>query len=576
MKPEEFRHELNDLHRRLAILGARGGTANEFLQELQTAGEELRVADEELRQQNEALAAACEAAEAERRRYQDLFDFAPDAYLVTDAEGTIREANQAAARLFNVPTDFLLGKPLIVFVAEAQRSEFRAQLGDVVRRGSRQGWDLLLCPRAGQPFDAAATVAVTRGDGRRSLGLRWSLRDITPRKRAEQELRTLNAELEQRVQARTAELAEADRRKDQFLATLAHELRNPLAPVRNALELLELPGADAETRAWARQMLRRQVGHMTRLIDDLLDLTRVGRGLIQLHRESVELATLVRRAVENVQPLVDARRHRLTVALPPEPLRLHADPTRLEQVLSNLLINAAKYTEPGGRIEVSAVAEGDTAVVRVRDTGIGIAADFLPRIFDVFAQGVPSSGQSQGGLGIGLTLVRRLVELHGGTVEAHSEGVGRGSELIVRLPRTAADTESAAMPTNRPAQEPGARLRRVLVVEDDPDCAESLKELLRLWGHDVVLAHNGAEALRAAAEHRPEIVLVDLGLPGMDGYEVARRLRAEVGLVQVPLIALTGYVRAGDQQRSEEAGFREHLAKPVDPDYLRRFLDNLD
>jgi PAS domain S-box-containing protein len=380
-------------------------------------------------------------------------------------------------------------------------------------------------------------------------------------------------ELEAAAQRRAEEMAEEDRRKDEFLAMLSHELRNPLAPIQSAVQVLRLSGQTESSRQWAQDVLDRQVQHLTRLVDDLLDVSRITRGKVQLHRESVDLATVLARAVEAGRPLIEARRHQLNISLPNGRVLLDADPVRLTQVVANLLHNAAKYTEAGGQIWLTAATDAGEAVIRVRDSGIGIAPEMLPRVFDLFAQAERSLDRSQGGLGIGLTLVRRLVDLHGGTVEAHSAGLNQGSEFIVRLPLGSSpgrhDGESPQ--TDRV---PGAptQPRRVLVVDDNVDAAESLAMVLRMMGHQARTAHNGQAALAAAQEFQPQVALLDIGLPGMDGYEIARRFRRQPGLGQALLVALTGYGQEDDRRRSREAGFDHHLVKPVDLDALQQLL----
>ncbi len=368
-------------------------------------------------------------------------------------------------------------------------------------------------------------------------------------------------------------LKEADRRKDEFLALLGHELRNPLAPISNALHVLKLPGADAAITGRAREMMERQVEHMVRLVDDLLDVSRIMRGKVQLRREPVELATAVARAVETSQPVIDAEGHRLTVSLPPEPLWVHGDLVRLAQVVSNLVNNAAKYTERGGQISLAAVREVDEAVLRVRDTGIGIAPELLPRLFDMFFQAERRTKDSQGGLGIGLSLVRGLVELHGGSVEARSAGPGQGSEFVVRLPLLERDERSSDR-RNRSGQESEGKLapRRVLVVDDNVDAADSLAMLLRLQGQEVAVAYDGPSALAKAEADPPAIAFLDLGMPRMDGYELARAFRARPALKGVLLVALTGWGQPEDRQRTREAGFDHHLVKPVEADALHRLF----
>jgi PAS domain S-box-containing protein len=369
------------------------------------------------------------------------------------------------------------------------------------------------------------------------------------------------------------ELREADRRKDEFLAMLAHELRNPLAPLRNALHVLQMPGASPEVAARARGMMERQVEHLVRLVDDLLDVSRIMRGRVELRQEAVELSAAVARAVETSQPVIDTEGHRLAVSVAPEPLWVHGDLVRLAQVVSNLLNNAAKYTERGGRIWLTAGREGAEAVVRVRDTGIGIARDVLPRVFDLFVQSDQSLDRSRGGMGIGLTLVRSITERHGGTVAAHSGGPGQGSEFVVRLPLLReGDGRGAAGATGEPGAAAAHQPLRLLVVDDNADAADSLAMLLRLHGHRVAVAHDGPTGLARAAAEPPDAALLDLGMPGMDGLELARQFRADPALRGVVLVALTGWGQDADRRRSREAGFDDHLVKPVEPDALRKLL----
>jgi PAS domain S-box-containing protein len=365
-------------------------------------------------------------------------------------------------------------------------------------------------------------------------------------------------------------LHEADRRKNEFLATLAHELRNPLAPLRNGLGLLRLVGDDPSGREQALSMMDRQLRQMVRLIDDLLDVSRITRNRLELRREPVELDTVVRTAVEATRAFVESCGHELSVALPAEPVYLHADLTRLAQVLTNLLTNAAKYTNRGGHVRLSAAREAEQVVLSVRDDGIGIPADHLPRLFEMFSQAAPALERSQGGLGIGLALVRGLVEMHGGSVEARSEGPGRGSELVVRLPVLAgAPARPAPAGEDRPTARPACR---ALVVDDNRDNADSLALMLRQRGDEAQTAYDGLEALEAAGRSRPDVVLLDIGLPRMNGYEVARRLRAQPWGRQLVLIAITGWGQEEDRARAREAGFDHHLTKPVDFPDLERLL----
>jgi len=375
------------------------------------------------------------------------------------------------------------------------------------------------------------------------------------------------------------DLREADRRKDEFLATLAHEIRNPLAPIRNALQIMRLAGTSGPIMEQARTMMERQLTQMVRLVDDLLDVSRITRGKIELRKERVELAAVVASAVETSRPLIEASGHELTVTLPPEPIPLDADLTRLAQVFSNLLNNAARYTEQGGHIWLTAeLASGgrqppDEVVVKVRDTGLGIPADMLPKIFEMFTQVDRSLERSQGGLGIGLTLVKRLVEMHGGSVEARSDGPGQGSEFTVRLPAAAASAPHQPQPPRDEAVKTAAPARRrVLVVDDNKDSADSLSMMLRITGMEVRTAYDGLEAVAAAAAFNPDVVFLDIGLPKLNGYEAARRIREQPWGKDMVLVAVTGWGQEVDRRRSQEAGFNAHMVKPVDPAALQQML----
>ncbi|MEO6192565.1 MAG: ATP-binding protein [Thermoanaerobaculia bacterium] len=369
-----------------------------------------------------------------------------------------------------------------------------------------------------------------------------------------------------------AALKEAGHRKDEFLAVLAHELRNPLAPIRSAVQILRHEGTPTAALCSAREVIDRQVGQMTHLIDDLLDVSRISHGRIELRRERVELAEVVRSALEATGPLIESSGHRLDVALPPEPILLEGDPTRLSQIFSNLLNNAAKYTERGGQIRLAAEQAGHHVRVRVTDSGIGISPAHLPNLFKMFTQGEHSIERAQGGLGIGLALARSLVEMHGGTIEAFSAGPGSGSEFVVRLP-VAVEAPRA----EKPAPAAGSTARadaalRVLVVDDNQDAADSLSALLELMGHEVRTAYDGLEAVAAAGAFAPDLVLLDIGLPKLNGYEAARRIREQPGGRDINLIAVTGWGQDEDQRRSREAGFNLHITKPLDPAILERLL----
>jgi len=367
-------------------------------------------------------------------------------------------------------------------------------------------------------------------------------------------------------------LKEADRRKDEFLATLAHELRNPLAPIRNSIELLRREDGNADLIGQARKIMERQLGLMVRLVDDLLDISRITRGKIQLRKERVELATVVQSAVEECRPLIEAQSHELTVTLPPDPICLEADPIRLGQVVANLLTNAAKYTEKGGRLWLTAERQGGEVMVSVRDTGIGIAAEHLPHIFEMFSQLTPALERSHGGLGIGLALVKGLVELHEGTVEARSPGPGKGSEFIVRLPVATTSVPPRQEPSVDGEKSRVGPKRRILIADDVRDTVDSLAMMLRLAGHELQTAYDGLEAVQTAATFRPDVVLLDIGLPKMNGYEAAGHIRAQPWGKGTVLIAITGWGQDEDKRRAMEAGFDHHLTKPVEPAALEKLL----
>lgn len=400
------------------------------------------------------------------------------------------------------------------------------------------------------------------------------LDEVAERRRAEERLLELNATLEERVTNRTEALQEADRRKDEFLATLAHELRNPLAPVRNAIQLLQLQGPATPELQWAKDVIERQMQTMTRLIDDLMDMSRISQGKIELKREFVELSKVLQVAVESSRPLIEECNHLLTVKLPSDPVVVSGDFTRLSQVFLNLLNNAAKYMEPGGRIEITAEQQAGDVIVVVRDNGIGIPAANLPSIFEMFSQVESALSRSRGGLGIGLYLARRLVTKHGGELSARSEGPGEGSEFIVRLP-IAEHHETPANQEINDMNVPSSNFR-ILVVDDNQDAAMTAKLLLQVMGNTVRMAHDGDEAIAAAEEFRPDVVLCDIGLPQKNGYEVARAIREQPWGKRMILIAVTGWGQEDDKLKSQEAGFDRHMVKPVEPLSLMKVIAELD
>jgi PAS domain S-box-containing protein len=531
----------------LAISEFRFGTSRYYTGIVRDITERKR-AEEELRRAEE--------------RMRSVLDHVVDGIITIDERGHIESFNPAAEKLFGYRAAEVVGENVKLLMPEPYRAEHDGYVQNYLRTGQARiigiGREVVGRRKDGGTFPMELAVSEFHiGQRRYFTGI---VRDITERKRLEDQLRQ-----------RVAELAAADRQKNEFLAMLGHELRNPLAPMSNALYLLKHSHADGALLEQAEGMIERQLQHLVRLVDDLLDVSRIIRGTIELRRERIDLAAAVRRAMETAQPVVDANGHVVEAALPGRPVHVMGDLIRLAQVIANLLTNAAKYSTRPGRITVRLAREGAEAVVAVRDEGEGIPPELLPRVFDLFVQGGHTLARSQGGLGIGLTLVRRLVQMHGGRVSAVSRGEGLGSEFCVRLPALPELEAPGGEPQARQPEAPS--VRRVLVVDDNQDAANSMARVLEFFGHEVYCAYDGPAALAAAAEQLPEVVVLDIGLPGMDGYEVARRLRADARFARIPLIAVTGYGQEEDRARSREAGFDEHLAKPADPDVLRRLID---
>jgi signal transduction histidine kinase/CheY-like chemotaxis protein len=431
-------------------------------------------------------------------------------------------------------------------------------LGRILRGERTHHYETVRRRKDGTLVEISLSVSPLRDAHGKVVGASKIARDISERKRAERAL------------------LEADRQKNEFLATLAHELRNPLAPIRNSLNILSLTHGDDPAAARVQAMMDRQVHHMERLVDDLLEISRISAGKIELRLEPVEIASVIRNAVETSKPRIDAGGHQLVVTLPPEPLTVEGDPVRLAQVVANLLNNSAKYTEPGGQIWLTVSRQGGQVSISVRDTGIGISADLLPHVLEMFTQADRDKRRPQDGLGIGLALVKRFVELHGGGVEAKSDGEGRGSEFIIRLPLSQKQLSiQPDVPKIAPHQRFSSR-QRILVVDDNQDAASSLALLLKLLGSDVETARNGRSALRALEIFRPSVVLLDLGMPDMSGYEVAHRMRDMPQFQGVTLVALTGWGQEEDRQRTREAGFDHHLVKPVNLDALQVLLSDVE
>jgi PAS domain S-box-containing protein len=398
------------------------------------------------------------------------------------------------------------------------------------------------------------------------IGVIGVSRDISERRVARERLQSaLNS-----AESASAALREADLRKDEFLAMLAHELRGPLAPLRNMVEILKRKTENVDVVRSAAGMMERQLGQLVRLVDDLIDVSRITRGQIELRKETVDLSSIILQSVEACRPLAEASNHELEVSLWPRPIRLHGDPVRLTQVFSNILNNACKYTEPGGKIRLSSEARDGEVIVTVRDSGIGIDPAQIGVIFELFAQIDRTLERTQSGLGIGLTLVKRLAELHGGNVSAHSQGLGTGTEVNVRLPTIQAAQESLA--ARRVADDQAGTRRRFLVVDDNEDSASSLAMLLSIDGHEVQVAHDGIAAVEAAESFGPDVVLLDIGLPRLNGYEACRRIRSQVSGASIVIIALTGWGQEEDRRKSREAGFDHHMIKPIDYDALKDWL----
>ena len=498
------------------------------------------------------------AAREREERLRLLIDHASDyAMIMTDPEGRIVEWLGGAERITGWIEDEVRGKPAdIIFTPEDRRDGAPQREMAGARQNGRaedKRWHLR---RDGSRFFGDGVMA-SLWDGRGELrGFGKVVRDVTERKLAEEAARR------------------AEQHKDDFIALLAHELRNPLAPIRNGLEVIRLAPGDRDTVSHAQAMMQRQLGHMVRLIDDLLDVSRISRNKMELRREPVSLQDIVANAVETSQPVIDAARHQLEVRLPAEPVVLDADITRMAQVLSNLLANSAKYTNAGGRIVLQAQVDEADVVFSVSDNGVGIEPAMLPHVFEMFSQAGAALERSRGGLGIGLALVRGLVEMHGGHVSAWSEGLDRGSTFTVRLPlapRQPAGSGAAALQ----APVPHARSGRVLVADDNEDAAASLARVLTLLGNEVRTARDGLEAIAMAETFHPEIVLMDVAMPRMNGYEATRRLRAQPGGDALIIVALTGWGLDADRERSREAGCDGHLVKPVSLLEMEAMLDQL-
>lgn len=513
--------------------------------------------------------------------YRVLFETLNEGALTVGSDGTVLYSNHQFAGLVGRRLQNVLGTPFQSFVAPSDHEVFRMLLDKGLGRCSKGELRLM------QPDGTVVPVLISFNALRiEPIGTTCTVvvADLTELKRVQAALAEVNDALEERVEQRTAalkaevaerqrlteQLEEANHRKNEFLAMLGHELRNPLAPVMNAVEMIRLRGSDIPEIERARVVIERQIRHMARLVDDLLDVSRITRGVVELRRERVDLTAIVESALNSCRTMFEVSQHELTVSLPVEPCWLEGDTTRLEQVVVNLISNATKYTPPRGHIWVALEQHGDWAELCVRDNGRGIPAEKLPHIFELFTQVDTTIDRSMGGLGIGLTVVRNLVQLHGGTVMASSSGPNRGSEFLVRLPLLPlAHPPHFAFPAAT-CEETGTL--RVLIVEDNVDSAETLAELIEIWGHDARIAHHGSAAISLAVDYLPDVVLLDIGLPGISGYEVARLLRQQPDLEETLLVALTGYGQEEDRRKALSAGFDVHLTKPVNPDQLQRIL----
>jgi PAS domain S-box-containing protein len=484
-------------------------------------------------------------------RYRRLFQTAKDGILILDATtGKIVDANPFMCGLLCYEHAEFLGKELWQIGLFRDKQENQVAYRELREKGYIRYEHLPLRTKSGREVHVEFVSNVYRVKNQQTV--QCNIRDIGERIR-----------LEKAAKEQANSLADLHRRKDEFLAMLSHELRNPLSPILNAMHLLRLQGGENLIQQEARRVIERQVGQLTRIVDDLLEVSRITTGRVRLDPHRMDIRSVVERALESARPLIDRRQHELSVSLPPGPIWLHADSTRIEQVVVNLLNNAAKYTDEGGRIWLTVRQEGDEMLLSVRDSGVGIAPEMLPHVFDLFAQADRSLDRSQGGLGIGLSLVQHLVEMHRGTVDAMSAGLGRGSEFTVRLPILLSPASAPAPVVDKPA-DPTSKGWRILVVDDNEDSAEILAKLLRRTGNDVRTAYTGPSALDEAAVLLPEVVLLDIGLPGINGYEVARRIRQIADLKDIKLIAMTGYGQDSDRQLAQEAGFDSHITKPVD------------
>jgi PAS domain S-box-containing protein len=517
------------------------------------------------------------AAEQARSMLAALVESSQDAIISKTLQGIIMTWNQGAERMFGYRPGEMVGQPILKLIPTHLAGE-EVDILAKLRRGERiEHYETVRVRKDGTLIDVSLTVSPIKDSNGGIIGASKIARDITQKRRDDEALRELYAaaqgEIANRERAETA-LRENDRRKDEFLAILAHELRNPLAPIRQAALVAKMERASDAQKRWANDVIDRQVQHMALLLDDLLDISRVTRGTLELRKQPTELAAVVDAAVETARPILEARHHTFSIHLPTEPVVFSADPLRLAQVLSNLLTNAAKYTDPEGHVDLDASVETGELRISVTDSGIGIESDALEHVFTMFSQVKSAKDRSEGGLGIGLALSKGLVELHQGELSASSAGPGLGSQFIVRLPFVSAELP----PDDRPDQATRRQESkfRVLIADDNKDGAESLATLLRMQGHEVIIARDGREALSEFERLKPTIVLLDIGMPELDGYEVARRIRQGENGAEVTLIAVTGWGQGNDKIRASDAGFDHHFTKPIDPERLEELLRRKD